>query len=135
MPLCLCAFVLTASSIPPDDGHHVRIVIRPGWNSIAFRHLTPIVILIEFREVFPATGNATPEAQEIAELRKKLRRVTEERDILKKQILSHAQDRARLPAALPNPRGGPLGDLRVHRMFLQPNPDALDAGLSITRGV
>ena len=86
-------------------------------------------------EVFPATGNATPEAQEIAELRKKLRRVTEERDILKKQILSHAQDRARLPAALPNPRGGPLGDLRVHRMFLQPNPDALDAGLSITRGV
>ena len=43
-------------------------------------------------EVFPATGNATPEAQEIAELRKKLRRVTEERDILKKALAFFAED-------------------------------------------
>ena len=34
-------------------------------------------------EVFPGSGNRAPDAQEVAELRKKLRRVTEERDILK----------------------------------------------------
>ena len=43
-------------------------------------------------EVFPATGNQTPEGQELAELRKKLRRVTEERDILKKALAFFAED-------------------------------------------
>jgi transposase len=43
-------------------------------------------------EVFPAPGHPTSEAQEIAELRKKLRRVTEERDILKKALAFFAED-------------------------------------------
>ena len=34
----------------------------------------------------------TPDAQEVAELRKKLRRVTEERDILKKALAFFAED-------------------------------------------
>lgn len=42
-------------------------------------------------EVFPTAG-PTSEAQEIAELRKKLRRVTEERDILKKALAFFAED-------------------------------------------
>ena len=43
-------------------------------------------------EVFPAPGHPTSDAQEIAELRKKLRRVTEERDILKKALAFFAED-------------------------------------------
>ena len=43
-------------------------------------------------EVFPTTGNQAPEGQEVAELRKKLRRVTEERDILKKALAFFAED-------------------------------------------
>jgi len=43
-------------------------------------------------EVFPGSGNRAPEAQEVAELRKKLRRVTEERDILKKALAFFAED-------------------------------------------
>ena len=43
-------------------------------------------------EVFPMAGSPTSEAQEIAELRKKLRRVTEERDILKKALAFFAED-------------------------------------------
>jgi transposase len=43
-------------------------------------------------EVFPGSGNRTPEGQEVAELRKKLRRVTEERDILKKALAFFAED-------------------------------------------
>jgi transposase len=43
-------------------------------------------------EVFPGSGNRTPEAQELVELRKKLRRVTEERDILKKALAFFAED-------------------------------------------
>jgi transposase-like protein len=42
--------------------------------------------------VFPGSGNHTPEGQEVAELRKKLRRVTEERDILKKALAFFAED-------------------------------------------
>jgi len=42
--------------------------------------------------VFPGSGNRTPDAQEVAELRKKLRRVTEERDILKKALAFFAED-------------------------------------------
>lgn len=43
-------------------------------------------------EVFPGSGNHTPEGQEVAELPKKLRRVTEERDILKKALAFFAED-------------------------------------------
>jgi len=43
-------------------------------------------------EVFPGSGNRPPDAQEVAELRKKLRRVTEERDILKKALAFFAED-------------------------------------------
>ena len=43
-------------------------------------------------EVFPGSGHRTPEAQELVELRKKLRRVTEERDILKKALAFFAED-------------------------------------------
>jgi transposase len=43
-------------------------------------------------EVFPGAGNRSPEGQEVAELRKKLRRVTEERDILKKALAFFAED-------------------------------------------
>jgi transposase len=43
-------------------------------------------------EVFPGSGNRSPEGQEVAELRKKLRRVTEERDILKKALAFFAED-------------------------------------------
>lgn len=44
-------------------------------------------------EVFPGSGQRTPEQQEIAELKKKLSRVTEERDILKKALAYFADDR------------------------------------------
>jgi transposase len=43
-------------------------------------------------EVFPGPGQRTPEQQEIAELKKKLARVTEERDILKKALAYFADD-------------------------------------------
>jgi len=43
-------------------------------------------------EVFPGSGNRTPDAAEVAELRKRLRRVTEERDILKKALAFFAED-------------------------------------------
>ena len=43
-------------------------------------------------EVFPGSGNQALGAQEIAELRKRLRRVTEERDILKKALAFFAED-------------------------------------------
>ena len=43
-------------------------------------------------EVFPGLGQRTPEQQEIAELKKKLSRVTEERDILKKALAYFADD-------------------------------------------
>ncbi len=43
-------------------------------------------------EVFPGPGNRTLDAQEVTELRKKLRRVTEERDILKKALAFFAED-------------------------------------------
>jgi transposase len=43
-------------------------------------------------EVFPGSGNRTPDVQEVVELRKKLRRVTEERDILKKALAFFAED-------------------------------------------
>src|SRR5258705_4893365 len=43
-------------------------------------------------EVFPGSGNRPLEAQEVVELRKKLRRVTEERDILKKELAFFAED-------------------------------------------
>ena len=43
-------------------------------------------------EVFPGSGHPAPEGQEVAELRKKLRRVTEERDILKKALAFFAED-------------------------------------------
>jgi transposase len=43
-------------------------------------------------EVFPGSGNRSPEGQDVAELRKKLRRVTEERDILKKALAFFAED-------------------------------------------
>ena len=40
----------------------------------------------------PPEVAVTPESQEVAELRKKLRRVTEERDILKKALAFFAED-------------------------------------------
>ena len=43
-------------------------------------------------EVFPGSGQRSPEQQEIAELKKKLSRVTEERDILKKALAYFADD-------------------------------------------
>ena len=43
-------------------------------------------------EVFPGPGHRGPDAQEVAELRKRLRRVTEERDILKKALAFFAED-------------------------------------------
>ena len=43
-------------------------------------------------EVFPGAGRRAAEAEEVAELRKKLRRVTEERDILKKALAFFAED-------------------------------------------
>jgi transposase len=43
-------------------------------------------------EVFPGAGRRPPEAEEVVELRKKLRRVTEERDILKKALAFFAED-------------------------------------------
>jgi len=43
-------------------------------------------------EVFPGSGNRPLEEQEVVELRKKLRRVTEERDILKKALAFFAED-------------------------------------------
>ena len=43
-------------------------------------------------EVFHGSGQRSPEQQEIAELKKKLSRVTEERDILKKALAYFADD-------------------------------------------
>jgi transposase len=43
-------------------------------------------------EVFPGQGVRSPDAQENAELRKKLERVTQERDILKKALAYFADD-------------------------------------------
>jgi transposase len=43
-------------------------------------------------EVFPGQGIRSPDAQENAELRKKLERVTQERDILKKALAYFADD-------------------------------------------
>ena len=43
-------------------------------------------------EVFPGPGQRSPEQQEIAELKKRLSRVTEERDILKKALAYFADD-------------------------------------------
>ena len=43
-------------------------------------------------EVFPGPGQRSPEQQEIAELKRKLARVTEERDILKKALAYFADD-------------------------------------------
>ena len=43
-------------------------------------------------EVFPGPGHHSPEQQEIAELKRKLARVTEERDILKKALAYFADD-------------------------------------------
>jgi transposase len=43
-------------------------------------------------EVFPGAGRRPLEAEEVVELRKKLRRVTEERDILKKALAFFAED-------------------------------------------
>jgi transposase len=43
-------------------------------------------------EVFPGPGHRSPEQQEIAELKRKLARVTEERDILKKALAYFADD-------------------------------------------
>ncbi len=50
-----------------------------------------------------------------------------------RELLSHPQDRAGLPAAPSDPRGGALGDLRVHRRLLQPHPAALEQWLPLTR--
>lgn len=43
-------------------------------------------------EIFPGSGQRISEQQEIAELKKKLSRVTEERDILKKALADFADD-------------------------------------------
>lgn len=42
--------------------------------------------------MFPGPGQRSPEQHEIAELKKRLSRVTEERDILKKALAYFADD-------------------------------------------
>jgi transposase InsO family protein len=50
-----------------------------------------------------------------------------------RELLPHPQDGAGLPAPVSHPRGGPPGDLRVHRGLLQSHPSALDEQLPLTR--
>ena len=52
-----------------------------------------------------------------------------------RKLLPHAEDGVALPLRLLYPRRGAAGDLRLRRSLLQPQPNALESRLPLTRGV